>query len=119
MKRNRLLLGVVLLAGCATAPTVVGTDRQVEVDSHMLLGDIALERQDLQTAAAEFLAAAMLSEEPGPAERATRIAHELELTAEGLQAGTRWRELAPSDENARRLAEIETALQNDEQERPR
>ena len=46
----------------------------------------------------EFLAAAMLSEEPGPAERATRIAHELELTEQGLTAGARWRELAPDDE---------------------
>jgi tetratricopeptide (TPR) repeat protein len=93
-----VLLSLVLLAGCATAPTVDSTDRQVEVDSHLLLGDIALERQNLQAAADEFLAAAMLSNDPGPAERATRIAHELELTEEGLQAGARWRELAPSDE---------------------
>ena len=40
----------------------------------------------------------MLSDEPGPAERATRIAHELELTEQGLTAGKRWRELAPTDE---------------------
>jgi tetratricopeptide (TPR) repeat protein len=98
MKPTRLLLPTVMLAACATAPQVVGADRQVEVDSHLLLGEIALDRQDLPTAAREFLAAAMIAEEPGPAERATRIAHELELTEIGLQAATRWRELAPDDE---------------------
>ena len=98
MKRSSPLFLAVLLAACATAPTVIGADGQVEVDSHMLLGEIALERQDVQTAANEFLAAAMLSGEPGPAERATRIAHELELNDLGLTAGARWRELAPSDE---------------------
>jgi tetratricopeptide (TPR) repeat protein len=95
---KRLLLLAVLLAGCAAAPTVNGTDDQVAVDSHLLLGDIALERQDRDAAAREFLAAAMLSNDPGPAERATRIAHELDLTEQGLVAGTRWRELAPSDD---------------------
>jgi tetratricopeptide (TPR) repeat protein len=98
MKRTRLLLSAVILAGCATAPTVDGSDVRIAVDSHLLLGDIALDRQDRDTAVREFLAAAMLSDEPGPAERATRIAHELELTEQGLAAGTRWRELAPGDE---------------------
>ena len=98
MKLTRLLPLAVLLGACATAPTVDGVDRQVEVDSHLLRGDIALERQDFQTAAQEFLAASALSTEPGPAERATRIAHELELTEQGLTAGARWRELAPDDE---------------------
>ena len=98
MKRIRLLFPALILAGCATAPTVGDTGSQVEVDSHLLLGDIALERQDREGAAREFLAAAMLSDDPGPAERATRIAHELELTEQGLVAGARWRELAPSDD---------------------
>jgi tetratricopeptide (TPR) repeat protein len=73
-------------------------DAQVEVDSHLLLGDIALERREFNTAAAEFLAAALLADEPGAAERATRLAHELDLTESGLRAAARWRELAPGDE---------------------
>ena len=100
MKRTRFLVAATVLAACAAVPTVDGVQAQVEVDSHLLLGDIALERQDRQTAMREFLAAAMLSEEPGPAERATRIALELDLTEQGLTAATRWRELAPSDERA-------------------
>jgi tetratricopeptide (TPR) repeat protein len=97
MKRTGLLLPAVLLAACATTPNVDDADRRIEVDTHLLLGDIALERQDRATAAREYLAAAQLSDEPGPAERATRIAHELELTEEGLIAARRWRELAPGD----------------------
>jgi tetratricopeptide (TPR) repeat protein len=98
MKRTRFLVAASVLAACAAAPTVDGVHAQVEVDSHLLLGDIAYERQDRETAAREFLAAAMLSQEPGPAERATRIAHELELTEQGLTAAARGRELAPRDE---------------------
>ncbi len=98
MKLLRLAPITLLLAGCATAPTVDGSDRQLQVDSHLLRGDIAVERRDFATAAREFLAAAALSDEPGPAERATRIARELELTQQGLTAGARWRELAPNDE---------------------
>jgi tetratricopeptide (TPR) repeat protein len=98
MKRPGFLVAAWILAACAT-PTVDGVHAQsrVEVDSHLLLGDIALERQDRQTAAREFLAAAMLSDEPGPSERATQIALDLELTEQGLTAATRWRELAPGD----------------------
>jgi tetratricopeptide (TPR) repeat protein len=132
MKPTRLLLSTVALAACAAAPTVDGADREIEVNSHLLLGEIALERQDMQTAASEFLAAAMISEEAGPAERATRLAHQLELTEPGLQAAARWRELAPEDERPawylgvfetrsnrvqRAIAEFETFIRSLDDER--
>jgi tetratricopeptide (TPR) repeat protein len=99
MKRPGFLVAATFLAACATAPLDgVHAQSQVEVDSHLLLGDIALERQDRETAAREYLAAAMLSDEPGASERATLIAHELELTEQGLTAARRWRELAPGNE---------------------
>src|SRR5262245_14748419 len=100
MKRTASKVAALILAACATAPTVdpAYAQTQVEVDSHLLLGDIALERQDGETAAREFLAAAMLSQDPGPADRATRTAHEFELTEQGLTAAARWREVAPDDE---------------------
>lgn len=98
MNCTRLFLPAIILAGCATAPSVDSGSRQIEVDSHLLLADIALDRQDRETAMRELLAAAVLSDQPGAAERATRVAHELELTEQGLTAGARWRELAPSDE---------------------
>jgi tetratricopeptide (TPR) repeat protein len=98
MKRFWPWLPAVVVAGCATAPATDGGDTQVEVDSHSLLGEIALERQQFETAANEFLAAALLSKEPALAERATRAAHQLELTEQGLRAANRWKEVAPGDE---------------------
>jgi len=86
------------VSGCATAPGSDGGDKQVEIDSHSLLGEISFERQQFDTAASEFLAAAMLSDQPALAERATRMAHQLELTEPGLRAATRWKQLAPQDE---------------------
>jgi tetratricopeptide (TPR) repeat protein len=98
MKRALLLILTATVAAPAVGQTIDLSAPEVEVDSHLLLGEIAVDRRDLATAANEFLAAAMLAETPGPAERATRIAHELELTEAGLQAALRWRELAPEDE---------------------
>lgn len=98
MKRASLWLLATTVAACATAPTGNGANRQIEVDSHSLAGEIAIDRQDFGTAAREFLAAARLSDEPALAERATRIAHQLELNDPGLEAARRWRELAPEDE---------------------
>ena len=93
MKRAPLWLLAACITGCATVPSVDTGEQQVEVDSHVLLGDIALERQDFPTATREILAAAMLSDSPPYAERATRMAHELELTDVGLKAAERWHEL--------------------------
>jgi tetratricopeptide (TPR) repeat protein len=98
MKRASLWLLAALLAACATAPTGSSGDRQIEVDSHSLAGEIAIDRQDFDTASREFLAAARLSDDPALAERATRIAHQLELNEPGIEAARRWRELAPEDE---------------------
>src|SRR5690606_2524053 len=40
----------------------------------------------------------LLAEHPAHAERATRMAHQLELTEPGLRAVARWRQLAPEDQ---------------------
>jgi tetratricopeptide (TPR) repeat protein len=98
MKRAPLWLLAACVAGCATTPAADLGDRQVEVDSHVLLGDIALERQDFPTAANELLAAALVSDSPAIAERATRMAHQLDLTEAGVKAAQRWQALAPDDE---------------------
>lgn len=99
MKRVPFWLLWVALAGCATTSTTGGgAARQIEVDSHALLGDIALDRQQFETAGEEYLRAAMLTDEPGFAERASRLAHQLDLTSLGVRATDRWKEVAPDDE---------------------
>jgi tetratricopeptide (TPR) repeat protein len=98
MKRVPFWLAALVSAGCATTGPTSRGDAQVEIDSHSLLGEVAYERQQFETAASEFLAAAMLSDQAQLAERAARVALQLELTAPGLRAATRWKELAPEDE---------------------
>jgi tetratricopeptide (TPR) repeat protein len=98
MKRFLPSLVALTLAACATGSKTDGSNTQVEVDSHALLGDIAFERQQLDTATNEYLAAALLSDQPALAERATRVAHRVDLTELGLKAVARWKALAPKDE---------------------
>jgi tetratricopeptide (TPR) repeat protein len=98
MKRLHVLVLGAVLGGCASVPTAQPADRQVEIDTHVLLAEVAFERQQLETSAKEFLAAAMIADDPAIAERATRVAHQADLTEVGLQAAARWHALAPKDE---------------------
>jgi tetratricopeptide (TPR) repeat protein len=93
-----LLIGI--SAGCAAIGAPTAEEQRVVVDSHRLLGDIALEDQRLEEAAQHYVDAALASPNPEYAERATRMAHRLALTPLGLKAVARWRELAPEDERA-------------------
>jgi tetratricopeptide (TPR) repeat protein len=97
MKRFSTPLVALLLAACATGSKTDGTNSQVEIDSHELLGDIALERQQLDTAANEYLAAALLSDQPALAERAAEVAQKFDFTEQGLKAVARWKALTPKD----------------------
>jgi tetratricopeptide (TPR) repeat protein len=88
-----------LLGGCAATAQAPEGD-QVDVDSHTLLGQVALEQGRGEVAAKEFLQAALLSEDPGLAEQSARMAYELSLTQTGLDATRRWLELRPEDARA-------------------
>lgn len=97
MKNLSLVLGLFVLGGCATIGEQA-TAEEPSVDTHLLLADIAIERRDFETAAVETLAAARVSSNPAIAERATRVAHELGMTAEGLESARRWLELSDADQ---------------------
>lgn len=95
------------LAGCASAPPSAAPEQaRVAVDSAVLSGRLALDEQRPEDAAAHFLEAARLSDDPALAERTARMAHEFMLTSVGLEAVQRWQALAPEDARAHWFAGI-------------
>ena len=99
-----VLLAVSAVAGCATTgqPRHAGgsAENRMDVDSYVLLAEIALEEQRQEEATEHYLSAALASTSPTYAERATRMAHTLSLNEIGHRAVARWQQLAPNDERA-------------------
>ena len=83
-----VLAGVLILAGCATTPgaedSAEQTTPQSDLDYHLLLAEIARERQQYRDAARHYTDAALLSDDPRIAEQATLIAFEIGLNDVGL-----------------------------------
>jgi len=105
MKHAWHLALIACAAGCAGSPVEAQRSR-VEVDTHALRGEIALEAEQLEDAATHFLEAARLVDDPSLAERATRIAYEAGLQPLGLDAASRWLEIDPEDVRAHWFAGI-------------
>jgi tetratricopeptide (TPR) repeat protein len=86
----------VCLAGCAvsssTAPEPVN---RIDVDSHRLLGEIALAQGRRAEAAEHYLDAALAADDPAYAARTAQLANELGLDTIGHRAVARWRQLEP------------------------
>lgn len=99
-----------LAAGCAHAPSsarpasppssrAFGSDDE-EMTYHVLMGELAVERSDSQTAAREYLAAARVSTDAGLAERAALLAYAGHDEATAYAAAQRWQTLAPHSVDA-------------------
>ena len=99
-----VLLALMSVSACvSTGPTSVNNatgSSRIDVDSYVLLAELALEQQRGADAAGYYLEAAQVSNAPAYAERATRMAYRLSLNDIGHQAVARWRELVPGDERA-------------------
>ncbi|MDH3417911.1 MAG: tetratricopeptide repeat protein [Gammaproteobacteria bacterium] len=95
----KIIVAIVLawLASCATTGLPERGDRRADLDSYVLLAELAREREQFVEAAEHYLAAAMISEEPRLAGIAAEMAHQLELNDIGLAAAQRWREVDPND----------------------
>jgi len=91
-------LALSALAGCATTSTPPRAgDPRVDIDSHVLLAELAREREDFGESADHYLAAAMISDDPRFAGLATEMAHRLGLDDTGVAAARRWYELEPDN----------------------
>jgi len=85
------------LAGCATTNVAQTGNNRVDIDSHVLLAELARDRNQLGEAAGHYLAAAKISADPRLAGLATEIAHQVGRDDIGLEAARRWHELDPGD----------------------
>jgi tetratricopeptide (TPR) repeat protein len=104
-----VLVGCALLAACAAGPAVAPQDAAVAAlagDPQALAAaaEQALERRDYVAAARFYREAAEASDEETMAEEAARVAFEHHQTGEMYAAATRWLELNPTSEEARRFA---------------
>ena len=97
--KHLLMLSAAFLGACAV--TMPESSRRVDFDSHLLLAEVARERQEFATAAEHYLEASLLVEDPGLAELTTELAQQLGLDDIGVQAAERWQELRPADTRVR------------------
>ena len=90
--RSVALLGAALLCACAATGPV--SDPRTDLDSHLLLAEIAREREQFGEAVAHYLEAALISENPQLAELTAELAQQTDLPDIGLRAAQRWLELS-------------------------
>ncbi|MGD8828554.1 MAG: tetratricopeptide repeat protein [Gammaproteobacteria bacterium] len=97
-----------VLAGCAGMPAPApapvqapawppASHQRVSLDTHLLLAEMALARDDPATGAREYLAASRLNTDQELARRATLLAFASHDTRLALEAAARWHELAPGE----------------------
>lgn len=94
-------------SGCATtavSPVNEAADETLpfetdggEASYHLLLAELALERDQFDTAASEYRMAATLSDDPEIAERASILAFSLGRNRDAMASARRWIELAPDN----------------------
>ncbi|MFW5926831.1 MAG: tetratricopeptide repeat protein [Wenzhouxiangella sp.] len=121
------MLAPFLLAACATAPqesdrdsrgdrvasdaferqqnaeSAPGNEADPEVSFHLMTAERLMGMGEYADALDQYLAAAMLSDEPGLAARASRLAVRLEDWTQALRGVERWLELEPESRDARQI----------------
>ena len=83
----------------AATPQVFADDAE-ELSRHLMQAEMALRQNLYQEAASEYRLAAELSDDPGVAQQATRIAYSYGFNKEALASAKRWAKLDDEDEEA-------------------
>jgi tetratricopeptide (TPR) repeat protein len=113
-----------LAAGCAGQASAPGVSQaqapaqselsdRGEATTHLLLGEMAMQRGQLDEAVREYRLAAQAGSDPSVAERATDLALTMGNRREALLSARRWYELAPGQEAA--ASQYAILLMNDGQ----
>lgn len=101
----RLVLLAMLVCSIA-GPVAAETDQAAS--GHLRAAEQALQQHEYKNAAAEYLRAATLSDDPDTARQATRVAFVYGFNADALNAALRWTELdADSDEALLYVAQLQ------------
>ncbi|MEL7447971.1 MAG: tetratricopeptide repeat protein [Pseudomonadota bacterium] len=100
-------LGIALLQGCATSEPVVSGQKSFktpggEAGYHIMLAELAVQREEYQTAAHSYRKAADLSEDPEVAARAVALAVDAGELDDALASARRWTDLDPENPQAHR-----------------
>jgi len=95
---QHLAFGMVCVLLSAT-PQVFADDAE-ELSRHLMQAEMALRQNLYQEAASEYRLAAELSDDPGVAQQATRIAYSYGFNKEALASAKRWAKLDDEDEEA-------------------
>ena len=96
---NRLLAAVALSLACSFA-AAQSTEKSIDLNEptlyEFLLGEIALQRGDLELAAKTYLELAKRTRDPRVARRAVEVANQARLPELAQEAAQTWYELEPS-----------------------
>jgi len=113
MSRIILLLMVLALGGCSSLQPAPGSapepesilDKDVGSQAvyHLLVAEVAGQRDDLDLAAREYLAAAKVADDPAVAERAARVALYASRDDLAREAAERWLKLDPGAADGHRV----------------
>ena len=128
MPRSTLLaagaFAAALLSACTTTPPDgaesysdyrfgAEANEAPRADYHVLMAEIALQRDQVAVAAREYRTAALQSADPELAARSTRIAFQSGMEREALESAEHWLSLAPDDPDAHRyLARLQLRRRN-------
>ncbi len=110
-KVSRIWLPLAITLASLAANTAIADTKSEEVSAHVAQAEIALQRKEYKTAAAEYRKAAELSRDVDVAREATRVGFSYGFDEDALRSAKRWAKLdAKSDEALLFVAQLQLRL---------